>query len=508
MSRFNATAENPRRTVNEEGAVAYIGLDPEQQLYSVTSCNLLENTFYKKTDKTIATILDLIPKCDPLFVANLAVYLRKDMYLRSVPLVLLVGLAINNKLTPSMVSRVISRADEIKELLAAWQGINGKGSDNIRKIPNALKKGISESFSKFNSYQFRKYDKQSKEKITFKDVLCLCHPKPRTGEESAVYKQILEDNLDPITTWEVDISAAGSDPKAKKEAWENLLDTNSIPYMAALRNIKNMLKAGISEAHIQKLLSLLGNEDQILRSKQFPFRWYSAFARLMEERDPEFQLNMNRFQEVFEKALIVSIDNIPDMGRLKKEATLIACDVSGSMNQELSKNSSIRLIDVGILLGRMLAKKCGKVITGVFGSDWSPASFGNQIIGGVQLPSVGLATYGYKIFDWLLQTNLHVDNIMLFSDSQLYSDLNIGFDYFGQTHNSRNRSQFEKSWNAYRRINPTAKVYMFDLSSYETYPIDLFSPGVYMVSGWSPQIFQTLGGLESWKSLKQHILSM
>jgi hypothetical protein len=508
MSRFNAAAENSRRTVNEEGAVAYIGLDPEQQLYSVTACNLLENTFYKKTDKTIATILDLIPKCDPLFVANLAVYLRKDMYLRSVPLVLLVGLAINNKLTPSMVSRVISRADEIKELLAAWQGINGKGSDNIRKIPNALKKGISESFSKFNSYQFRKYDKQSKEKITFKDVLCLCHPKPRTGEESAVYKQILEDNLDPITTWEVDISAAGSDPKAKKEAWENLLDTNSIPYMAALRNIKNMLKAGISEAHIQKLLSLLGNEEQILRSKQFPFRWYSAFARLMEERDPEFQLNMNRFQEVFEKALVISIDNIPDMGRLKKEATLIACDVSGSMNQELSKNSSIRLVDVGILLGRMLAKKCGKVITGVFGTDFSVAPFGNQIIGGVQLPSVGLATYGYKIFDWLLQTNLHIDNVMLFSDNQIYQDLNIGYDYYGNKLNSGNRSQFEKSWNAYKRINPTAKIYMFDLSNYSTFPIDLMQRDIYMVTGWSSNIFLVLGGLESWKSLKQHILSM
>jgi hypothetical protein len=278
--------------------------------------------------------------------------------------------------------------------------------------------------------------------------------------------------------------------------------------MAALRNIKNMLKAGISEEHIQKLIALLGNEQQILKSKQFPFRWYSAFARLMEERDPEIQMNMNRFQEVFEKALIISIDNIPGIGDLKKEATLIACDVSGSMNDPLSKNSSIRLIDVGILLGRMLAKKCGKVITGVFGTDWSVAPFGNQIIGGVQLPSVGLSTYGYKIFDWLIQTNLHVDNIMLFSDSQIYSDLNIGYDYFGHSRNSGNRSQFEKSWNNYLKLNPHAKVYMFDLSSYATYPVDLFSKNVYMVTGWSPNIFHVLGGLDSWKTLKRHIMEM
>jgi hypothetical protein len=156
----------------------------------------------------------------------------------------------------------------------------------------------------------------------------------------------------------------------------------------------------------------------------------------------------------------------------------------------------------------MLAKKCGKVITGVFGNDWAPASFGNQIIGGVQLPSVGLATYGYKVIDWLTKSNLHVDNVMFFSDNQIYSDLNIGYDYYGNKLNSGNRSQFEKSWNAYKRINPTAKIYMFDLSSYGTYPIDLLTKDVYMVSGWSSNIFSVLGGLESWKSLKQHILSM
>ena len=68
MSRFNAVAQNPRRTTNEEGAVAYIGLDPEQQLYSITACNLITNSFYKSSDQHQAAILDLVPKCDPEFV--------------------------------------------------------------------------------------------------------------------------------------------------------------------------------------------------------------------------------------------------------------------------------------------------------------------------------------------------------------------------------------------------------------------------------------------------------
>jgi spermidine/putrescine-binding protein len=97
---------------------------------------------------------------------------------------------------------------------------------------------------------------------------------------------------------------------------------------------------------------------------------------------------------------------------------------------------------------------------------------------------------------------------MFFSDNQLYSDLNVGFDYFGYSRNSDNRSQFERSWNNYLRINPSAKIYMFDLSSYGSYPIDLMRENIYMVSGWSPQIFSVLGGLEKWKELKQYILVM
>jgi hypothetical protein len=71
-----------------------------------------------------------------------------------------------------------------------------------------------------------------------------------------------------------------------------------------------------------------------------------------------------------------------------------------------------------------------------------------------------------------------------------------------------NRSAFERSWNKYKQLNPTAKIYMFDLSSYGTYPIDIMQKDVYMVSGWSPNIFHVLGGLDSWKALKRHIMGM
>lgn len=504
MSRFNSMATNTRRTVNYEGEVAYYGLDPEQQLYAHTSCNLLQDGFYSSKDKNIETILNLIPKCDTLFVAKLAEYLRHEMYLRSTPMVLLAALGLDGKLSADMIPPVVSRADEIKELLGAWQALSKKPS--LKKIPNALKKGIAECFNKFDGYHFKKYNKQGREAISFKDAVYLTHPKPTSKEKSDLFKKILEDNLDPIVTWEVDISAAGSDPNKKREAWENLILTHRLPYMAALRNIRNILKAQVSDKAISELLAFLGNKEQILKSKQFPFRWYSACKMINVDPDPNIRLHINSVNRTLEEAITIAIDNIPGIDRLRSESSLIACDVSGSMQTPLSDKSSIDLIEVGILLGKMINKVSDKTITGVFGNDWAPISFGTTALDSVHYPHVGLSTHGHKVINWLTHNKIHVDNVMFFSDSQIYSDLGIHtHGAYSMGDRRASRSAFEQAWNAYKQFNPSSKIYMFDLSSYGTTPIDLMQKDVYMMCGWSSNIFKVLGGLQEWKTLKNYI---
>lgn len=506
MSRFNSSAINPRRTTNYEGEVAYYGLDPEQQLYAITSCNLLQDGYYSKKDKTIENIINLIPKCDTIYVAKLAEYLRHEMYLRSTPMLLLAALGTYGKLSANMIPPVISRADEIKELLGAWQALSG--NPTLKKIPNALKKGIAECFNKFEGYHFRKYNKQGKEAISFKDAVYITHPKPVTKEKSELFKKILEDNLDPIVTWEVAISASGSDPDKKREAWESLLFSKKLPYMAALRNIRNILKANVSEKAINELLSLISNREQILKSKQFPFRWYSACKQLNGDSDPNVMLHLNAINRALEAAITISIENIPGIERLKQETSLIACDVSGSMMTPLSDKSSLDLIEIGILLGKMINKVSDKTITGVFGNDWAPISFGTTVLDSVNYPHVGLSTYGYKVIKWLTQNKIRVDNVMYFSDSQLYSDLGVG-SYQSGFYASRgpSRSSLETAWNEYKKFHPTSRIYMFDLSNYGTTPIDLMNKDVYMMNGWSSNIFKVLGGIQDWKSLKNYIRS-
>ncbi|XP_038859161.1 telomerase protein component 1 [Salvelinus namaycush] len=79
-------------------------------------------------------------------------------------------------------------------------------------------------------------------------------------------------------TWERKLSQEGN----KASTWEKLIDSNSLPFMAMLRNLRNMITQGISERHHQKILGRLTFRKAVIQSRQFPFRFLSAYKVIME----------------------------------------------------------------------------------------------------------------------------------------------------------------------------------------------------------------------------------
>ena len=119
---------------NYEGAKAYT-MTPAEELYSAVVTTGLSNKTYEKGNDRLARIQSLIQKNEPDFVAKLAVYARKEMYLRSIPLVLTTELAKQTSgtdLVSKTVDGVIQRADEITELLAYYQLANER--KDVKKL--------------------------------------------------------------------------------------------------------------------------------------------------------------------------------------------------------------------------------------------------------------------------------------------------------------------------------------------------------------------------------------
>ncbi|MCJ8740420.1 hypothetical protein PDJAM_G00058670 [Pangasius djambal] len=84
--------------------------------------------------------------------------------------------------------------------------------------------------------------------------------------------------LKQVETWETRLSQEGN----KAATWEKLIDNNSLPFMAMLRNLRNMIKQGISQKHHDKILKRLSSKSAVTQSRQFPFRFLSAYKVILE----------------------------------------------------------------------------------------------------------------------------------------------------------------------------------------------------------------------------------
>uniref|UniRef100_A0A670J5M5 Telomerase associated protein 1 n=1 Tax=Podarcis muralis TaxID=64176 RepID=A0A670J5M5_PODMU len=79
-------------------------------------------------------------------------------------------------------------------------------------------------------------------------------------------------------TWERDLSQLGN----KAKSWEELIDAGKLPFMAMLRNLRNILRTGVSDRHHMRLLKRLEDKESVIRSRQLPFRFLSAFKVLKD----------------------------------------------------------------------------------------------------------------------------------------------------------------------------------------------------------------------------------
>lgn len=308
-----------------EGALA-VKITPEQQLRrSVLACLLWEDTFYEDGQSVVDRIVEFAGKVKPEVVAALAIEARKQQHLRHAPLMLLKALIRhgNGSMVADAIEATISRADEIPELVSLyWDGKNRK------MLPRQMKKGLARAFSKFDEYALAKYNRDAAVKL--RDVLFLCHAKPKDDEQAALWKRLIDGNLVTPDTWEVQLSG-GAD---KKETFERLIKEGKLGYFALLRNLRNMLQAGCDLDLVKQAILARGHgADKVL-----PFR-FTAAARHAPQLEAEI-----------DTALQERIKQMP----LLNGKTIVLVDVSGSMTSGLSGKSDMTAMDAAATLASII----------------------------------------------------------------------------------------------------------------------------------------------------------
>lgn len=495
--KFNLSSKAKATTVNHEGASAF-NLTPEMELYTAIATTMLSNTSYESADDRLARIQLLVPVVKPEFTAKLAVYARKQMNLRTVPVVLATELAKihrGDNLVSRTVEKIVQRPDEIVELLAYYQVANNrKAVKKLNKISKQVQKGLAGAFNKFDEYQFAKYNHSTEVKL--RDALFLVHPKAKDETQQALFNKIVKQELAIPYTWETELSAVGQQKFANNKAkdgaitakWEELIDSDKLGYMALLRNLRNILQAKVSTAHIKKVSDRLSDEKAVANSKQLPFRFLAAYREL-QDLSSSFK---GYITDALETAITFSIRNMK--GFDLNTRVVIACDVSGSMQKPISANSKVLLYDIGLLLGMLMQSKSKNVISGIFGDTWKIMSLpGRDVLAKVDAlyrrqGEVGYSTNGYKVLKDLVDRKYVADKIMLFTDVQLWDS---------RTNNASATNTMAYQWAAYKKIAPNAKLYLFDLAGYGNAPLKIEQNGVHLIAGWSDKVFDVMEAMEN-----------
>lgn len=343
MARQNL-GTSASRIETHEGATAQ-HINPEQQLRRLVMAHLLwEDTFYIDEAPAAAQVIQAVAQCSPATVANMAVEARSLMKLRHVPLLIVRAMAKLDKhkaLVASTLAEVIQRADELAEFVAIYDPkYLSRGSDGKQKLSAQVKKGLARAFVKFDAYQLAKYNRDTG--IKLRDVLFLCHAKPKDDEQAAVWKQLIDGTLAAPDTWEVALSS-GAD---KGETFTRLIKEGNLGALALLRNLRNMAEERVDKDLIFDALNKM-KLDRVL-----PFRFITA-ARYAPQWEPEIE-------QVMFKALM-------GMAKLPGK-TAIICDNSGSMGAKVSAKSELSRFDAAGALAILVREICEETVVVSFGT--------------------------------------------------------------------------------------------------------------------------------------------
>lgn len=147
-------------------------------------------------NKDIKDIIDRGIICPRLFIKELAIDSKFVHDMRRIPLVLLLSLLPNRPdpkdkiCIPEAICEVINMPSELVDTLSLYWV--------YRILPNsrAFLKGLAKSFCSFTEDDFLGYpdDKQ----VKLRDVMFLCHPKPKDETQAKLFRKIANNQLKRI----------------------------------------------------------------------------------------------------------------------------------------------------------------------------------------------------------------------------------------------------------------------------------------------------------------------
>ena len=377
-------------TTNQQGLPAY-SQDKWLTLLTMLNTLKLEPQYYRSVTNTLKELQTLIDQCakeDLYLTCQCIVYsrclgegMRTISHASSVFIAPYISGQEYSKRFYGLWNKkeqkggVIFRPDDMAEILQGYIALNGQIKQTVTlvngvpqssetstsgpKLSNAMKKGFKSVLESLDSYSLLKY----KSKLI--DIINLVHPSPKlstakieyNGEQVSTIDAIMKGYNVSANTWEVNQGEAGQIvakavkegkltdeeakatlTQAKADNWKELLDTNKLGILAALRNLRNVLINNPDSSTINKLCDLVSNPTLIREGKIMPY-----------QLDLANEIMISEFNSPYARQISIALAKgyelaIPNLAAILPGQNVVFLDQSGSMGYEIKlagqKNSS------------------------------------------------------------------------------------------------------------------------------------------------------------------------
>ena len=505
-------------TVNRQGFKAY-ALDDKLRLITMLNTLKLQPQFYRTESEQMNELRDLIERIaikDAYFVAQAIVYSRcVSEGMRSVNHLAAALLApyasgqewskrfyglFNKKKSKNglVTGGCIYRPDDMTEIKTVYDTLNKT------ILSNAMKKGFASVIENLDGYQLTKYKKN------IIDMSNLVHPNSSKskatvtidGKTVKVLDALMQGIKIPADTWEHANSEAGQEvakavregkiskneaekilAEAKNDNWESLLTDGKLGVLAALRNIRNMMK-NPRKSVIDAWCKLITTDGLIRKSLVLPMQIDLAYETVMREF-----ANADYSPKVQQALLDAYEMSIPNLTSVLSGKTCVIVDCSGSMGCAVNidgyynswchstrRETESCSYKAGLIAATICKATNADVIK--FGSDAKYFDYNKNTNVFALAKQIGTDDYGatcpYRAFELMRNMRKSYDRIIFISDNEVNS-YNLTSD----------------SYRRYIHDVCSPYIYVVDLAAYGTTPISNDNK-IQFYYGYGSQLFDDI----------------
>jgi 60 kDa SS-A/Ro ribonucleoprotein len=463
---------------NEAGGAAY-KLTAEQALaqYAATGC--LNGTYYSTAGDQLATVLALAKECSTAFIAQTAVYTRKQSFMKDVPALLCAVLATRGQEGIDALDAIFAKVIDNDKMLRNFVQTIRSGVVGRKSLGTALKWLVRAWLDKATDERIFTCVGQSP---SMADIVKMVHPKPATKSREALYGYMLgkKYNAEALPSLVAKFEAFKADP--------NQVDVPDVPFqmLSALpltsatwckvavnggwhmvrMNLNTFARHGVFQGKevTEIIADRLRDPEAIANSRVFPYQIMSAYTACSPDV-PE------KVRDALHDAMELACNNVPVLpGKV-----FVCPDVSGSMSSPITghrkgSTSTTRCIDVAALFASAVLRRNPDAEVLPFAEavklpkDARITARDTVITNAQKLAALGgggtncsapLAALNHP------KVEASGDTVIYVSDNESWIDTKRGGFY-------RDGTETMKQWAIYKLRNPRAKLVCIDLTPNQT----------------------------------------